>query len=1026
MARTTPLVRQQQDGFVLNLSLPSIEEATTSLHVGTPAWYHWLEQNRVFRFESADGRFSARREQRPGGWYWYASRRVQGVLRIAYLGRSQEIDAARLISIARQLATGRTPADTRAPQHPVVSAPFAPAPEIPLLLSKLAAPRPRPGLLPRPHLVARLEQCRHFKLTLLSTPAGFGKTTLLGEWSRQTILPIAWLSLDEEDNDPIRFWRYVLAALKQIQSSPGVSATPLLRLPGRSAVHSALVVLLNELTTLQQEIVLVLDDYHLVRDPEIHQSFAFLLAHLPAQIHLLLASRSGPPLPLASLRAAGELLELYVPDLRFAESEAIAFLQQTTTLSIETMKTLAARTEGWVAGLQLAIFSVRGREDGAQFIASFTGNSRHLIDYLADEVLASLPADQLDFLLRTSLLARLSASLCDTVLERNDSQRLLEQLEQSRLFLFPLDDERHWYRYHQLFAEVLRHRLSLREPELVPTLQSRAAAWYDDHQLPDEAIVYALAAQDFDHVIRLLERLAEPTLLAGESGTVQGWLDALPDQLVRSHPLLSCFYAFLLLVLSQFGAVEERLQDAERAIQQAGLSERDTATRSLLGMIAVARSTVAVNFGDAAAIWYAQQALDYLETHELALRGVALHNLGEAYEARNDIGAAMQAFRRSIESLYEVGSFFVAVTALGSLSRLQAAQGQLQQAASTCRRALHLARIQPDRESALLPSAGKILLLLGELLYEWNDLGDALQQVEQGIALSQIWMHRGHIIDGYLLLARVHQARGELEAAAEAVQTAQRLVEEARADDEGSRQLFQNRRLETLNEQVEVAQARLWIIQGKLDATRRWAETRGLDTERDQSECSPGVTSLVLVELLLAQHRPDHALKILSQLLQQAEANDWQAHRLNLLTYQTIALSAAGQASRAQASLARVLSLAEPENHVRIFLDRGASMAALLHDFVARQGAAPYVERLLKAFTLSPGSLLSSPGESLSEREHEILSLLASGLSNREVAERLVITIGTVKWYAHNIYGKLGVSSRTQAIAEARRLQLLA
>ena len=492
------------------------------------------------------------------------------------------------------------------------------------------------------------------------------------------------------------------------------------------------------------------------------------------------------------------------------------------------------------------------------------------------------------FLSRTSVLSRLSASICDAVLAQSGSQRMLEILELSHLFLFPLDDERHWYRYHQLFAEVLLQRLSQREPDLIPLLQRRAAAWYADHDLPGEAVVYALAARDFDYALHLLECVAEATLLSGESGTVQGWLGALPDQLVRTHPYLSCLYAFLLLIRSQFTVVEERLQDAERAIRQSHASEEEAETRRWLGLIAVARSTVAINLGDAAVtITYAQRALHLLEKDDLALRGVVLHNLGEAYEECDELERAIQVYRQAIASNCKSGNFFVAVIALGSLARLLAQQGLVQEASETCRRALLLAPRQSDREDALLPSAGKPMLFLGKLLYEQNDLDGALTHTLKGIELSHIWMHQRHTIEGYLLLARVRRARGELTAAQEALQTAWRLVSE------------------------------------------------------------------------------DNAGLIASEPRQKDEK---------------------------------------------------------LYAQVTKE-----IELIWKEFALSPDPSppFLFPSDALGKREIEILLLLASGLSNQEIAEQLILTTGTVKWYTHVIYSKLRVRSRTQAIAEARRLHLL-
>jgi LuxR family maltose regulon positive regulatory protein len=929
---------------------------------------------------------------------------------------------------------------------------------MPLLTTKLYIPPPRPGQVPRPRLLARLDAALglHHRLILVSAPPGFGKTTLLSEWvahlrsdaaaNRSLAGRVAWVSLDPGDNALPRFMAYLIAALQTIEAGVGAGVLGALQAPGPadagppSALEPLLTALINELAALPEPLLLVLDDYHLIEAPVIHHALTFLLDHLPPHMGLVLATRADPPLPLSRLRSRGALTELRQAELRFTPGEAAAFLNRTMGLELraEEVTALEARTEGWIAGLQLASLALQGTlalsgdRGGTAFVEAFAGDDRYVVDYLVEEVLDRQTEAVHRFLLETSILDRLSGPLCNAVRfgpetpgsseganagRRGDSQALLEELERRNLFLVPLDGNRRWYRYHRLFADLLRHRLHQARPDRVPALHRRASRWYEDNGFLADAVEHALAAKDFERVADLIEPASWVHLSQGGASTLLGWLDALPAALLHRRPRLDLLYAWALLAAMELEAIEARLHGVERRLPAAG-GPADPAGSTddpdaVRGEIMAIRATLAGLRGDMpAAIELARQALDHLPAGELHLRGILADILGAAYDASGNTAAASQAYTEAAALSQAAGNPLIALIALGNLARLQETQGRLRQAAATCHQTLELAA---GLQGEPPPSAGMAEAGLGKLAYEWDQLDDAARHLEVAIERGR----RGGVVElvaaGCAALAPVYQARGDPQGATALIEEAEHLVQTVGIS-AGSRA------------QVAATRVRLWLLQGDLEAAAGWASGLAVGDDYDPLRQVEGI-ALARVLLAQAPGQPDRlqdALRLLEGLLRATEAQGWMGQALEILALQAIALQRAGEPERAMDVLARALSLGEPEGYVRTFLDLGAPMRELLQA-AARRGIRPaYAGHLLARAAGETAPVAPSPlVEPLSDRELEVLHLIAAGLSNREVAQRLVITPGTAKWHAHNIYGKLGVHSRTQAVARARELGLL-
>lgn len=947
----------------------------------------------------------------------------------------------------------------------------------PILVTKLFVPLPRMKVVPRPRLTERLNEALQGKLTLVSAPAGFGKTTLVSAWVSHFRLPIlgfgldapaaqsiqnpksklqnravAWLSLDEGDNDPTHFLTYFVAALQTIAPQLGEEVLDLLQSPQPPPIESMLADLLNEITTISDAFVLVLDDYHVIDAQAVDQALTFLLEHLPPQLHLVITTREDPLLPLARLRARGELTELRAADLRFTPDEATTFLNQVMGLDLtaEEVAALESRTEGWIAGLQLAALSMQGRADVSGFIRAFAGDNRYIVDYLVEEVLQRQPEQVRSFLLQTSILERLSGPLCDAVTDQAAGNMLLGTLERGNLFVLPLDDQRHWYRYHHLFADVLYAHLIDEQPERVPILHRRASEWYEQNGLRADAVRHALAAKDFERAAGLVE-LAWPAMERRfQSATWLGWARALPDEVVRARPVLSVAYAWALLNGGDLEAAEKRLQNAERWLdptveRSPRLSPEDlrpaTAPkggdplgaviidqkqfRTLPASIATARAYRAQALGDVpGTMQYARRALDLLPVEEHLQRGIVAALLGLAYWTSGELEAAHDTLAGGMANMRIGGNLLFALRGTYGLADIRLAQGRLREAIRIYEQSLQLAA---EQGNSVLRGTADLHLGLSQLYLEQDDAKAATEYLLRSKELgkqdaSPHWQYRL-----CLAQARIKKAEGDLDGALDLLDEAERLYVRTPVPDVSP---------------IGALRARVWVAQGRLAEARDWVRTQGLSVEDDLSYLRE-FEHITLTRVLIAEHKnesADHAILeaigFLERLLQAAEEGGRRGSAIEILLLQALAYEAQSDISRALASLERALLLAEPEGYIRLFVDEGPPMAHLVAEAVA-QGIMPdYTGKLLAAFAAGEqkhnglDSLSIAPAdqpliEPLSQRELEVLRLIAQGLSNREISERLFLALSSVKGHNRNIFGKLQVKRRTEAVARARELGLL-
>ncbi|MDI7275625.1 MAG: LuxR C-terminal-related transcriptional regulator [Anaerolineae bacterium] len=906
-----------------------------------------------------------------------------------------------------------------------------------LLATKFFVPPLREGPIPRPRLVERLEPGPARRLTLVSAPAGFGKSSILAEWVQHVAARgeagpgIAWLYLDAGDNDPVRFLSCVIVALQR--AVPGVASdlVAALRSPQPPAAEAVITALVNELAPIPRSFVLVLDDYHAITSTAVNGAVTFLLDSLPPNLHVVISTRADPPIPIARLRSRGQVVEIRTDDLRLTPDEAAAFLNQTMGLALspEQAAALDERAEGWIAGLQMAALSMRGREDVDGFIRAFAGTHRFIMDYLLEEVLAREPQDVQAFLLETAILAGLSGPLCDAVTGRSGGREMLEGLERRNLFVVPLDDERRWYRYHHLFADLLQARLQQTRPQLVSALHSRAAAWYEAHGLAHEAVGHAFAGGDVALAARLVEE-SHPRLLArGELATGQGWVRRLPEEALSSRPLLCVYSAMGAAWAGRTDEAEHLLRAAERCLPPAANSAQ---ARALVGMIAYTRSRLAGMRGELArAVELANLARESVPANDAVMQPSIAVMLGYAHFLRGNLHEASEALGECV-TLARAGSGVNAgVAALCVLARVRCVQGRLRQAADIYRQALEMIEEQGERR---LGVASVVDAGMGELLYEWNELPQARERLQQCLAGMQWWGKPDDLALTQVTVARVLQAQGDLRAAGDALSRAWQVVRAHRvfAEARGA---------------VEVAQVRLWLAQGNLSEAGSWAP--GSQRVDDGPSLVRELQEIARARVLIAQARPGEAATVLGELAEAAEGGGRYGRLVEIKALEAVALHAQGEAPRALVALDRALRLAEPEGYVRVFVDEGEPMAALLRKLAARPArasesggcSARYLARLLGAFGAPGGALLAAAAgradraahgggmaaliEPLSERELEVLRLMAEGLTNKEIAATLIIALGTVKAHVHNISGKLGAQNRVHAIVRARELGLL-
>ena len=1043
----------------LKLRFRPVEEA---------AWLVWLGEVTSFAFHGKGGALNIYREKRTrGGTYWYAYHTKEGRTRKRYLGQTESLELARLEETARSLSYAQQPATTT--EQGMM-----------LLSSRLAPPRLPHALVERKRLLTALDEALSTPLTLLSASAGWGKTTLLAAWAHRQKTQVAWLSLDELDNSPTRFWVGLIAALRRcpsLVSNFGENVVTQLQSPQPPPLSSCLSVLLQELERKPPHhapIVLILDDYQVIDEPVIHQGMAFFLEHLPAHLHLILSSRVDPDLPLARLRAHGQLTEIRAGELRFQEGEASQFLDKMLSppLSEEEVQRLVSRTEGWIAGLHLIALTMQKREDRLAYLEALTGSQRYLLDYVQEDILARLPERVRDFLLHSAILSRLDASVCQAVTAAPTaaaSQQMLAVLERANLFLVPLDEKRHTYRLHDLFREALLAVLHTTQPEMELVLHRRAAVFYEAEGQWHEAIAHALAAADFSTAVRLMEQTVEQFWLHGEAATMARWVLALPDRLTREHARLVLTTALYLLhpvmqttqgqqarvhteVRQLMARVEATLQHQTSETNQENLATRAGSVfrsidlearaaeeallhrrlRLLRAGIALYEAIAASAYERLPALQQEMQELD--QDEEVIWHMLPLFCNVVYYAVRQERAKLLPLLLDAKQRVRRSGSHFAAARVMQWLTLSAVEAGQLRLAYQEGQAALDL--IERMAIYALLK--GYFEDVLAMVLYEWNRLEEARDRLRTVIQDAATWQQSDLLLSGYLRLMHVELARGDLSAAQQALQGFEQL--------EGYQAYHQR--------WLPIMQAQWWLAQGQVQAAADWAVSIVFPEEvweRSLYDAFP-----VVIRVYFAQHRFLEAVALLERWRGRLDRPANVRITITFLAQSLVALHHAGQHEQAHEIAARLFALTESEGYLRVYLDDGEPMREALlalltlhsQPYELAASTATYVSRLLVAFEqeaqgasrsleaaptsrLTPSlaqqapAISSAPGASLTRREQEVLRLLAAGASNQDIAHTLVIELPTVKKHVSNLLGKLGASSRTQAISRARALSLL-
>ncbi len=914
-----------------------------------------------------------------------------------------------------------------------------------LLATKLFVPRPSHPLIQRPRLTTLLTQGLQRKLTLISAPAGFGKTTLLSSWVQS--LPqdtpetpyVAWVSLDADDNEPVLFWSYVLTALDKLQSGLFAPLLTYLQTPQAPSVpiRSVLQTLINTLVGRNERFLLIFDDYHVISEAKVHQSLIYFWEHLPPQVQIMIATRADPPLLLSLLRARGEVLEIRTNQLRCTREESTAFLEEVMDihLPIEISQEVNVRTEGWLVGLQLLGLSLQGHSDPAHLLDEVSGSQRYILDYLIEEILRRQPPLVQTFLLHTCILERLSAPLCDEVLAQTGSQEFLEFLECYNVFVVPLDGRRHWYRYHTLFAEALRSRLEQTEGEAVSALHLRASYWYAGQGHLTEAIRHAISARAWSRAADLIEQEYTSIWGSSEHAKVRHWIEKLPTEVVRSRPHLCLAYTKTLFMIAPYATIESWLYDAESALQATvpALAEETTAPgiplserlewNNLLGEITAYRAIITgYHRGDGPAILaLCQEALAHLSDQKLLVRAEVAYARSLAYHSFGDIVASIRCSRESTALTQAAGNtsstiFYLCRTAYSLLIH-----GKLHEVVKVTE---HIARL--EKTPVGLPQAMVCWSYIhwASVLRQWNRLDEALDLILQSVRLSEQTETMVPLYMSYTELMLIHLSLGEMNAARMAFQQAEEAL--AKTYSPYRRDVY-----------IITSWVQFWLASGDLERAIRW-EQELAQQANTPSPLARERRDVARARILLNQKRPTETLSLLEPLLVIAEKQERLSHVIEMKLLQTLAYQMRQQVPLALGTLSQAIQLAEPEGYIRCFLDEGPFMATLLSRLRHREhkrGPTPYLDTLLAAFHLAgtgaepertrqPGTmqLLLEP---LSERELQVLRLIVRGDSNQKIAETLFLSIDTVKRHVSNIFSKLGVHTRVQAVARARALGLL-
>lgn len=884
-----------------------------------------------------------------------------------------------------------------------------------LLTTKLRIPPQPHHTVRRTRLIDAIERrIPNYKLALLSAPAGYGKTTLLTQWTHSSQFLVGWLSINEDDNDPERFLRYLLRAWETVQPSIMESKLGLLlgsMMPEREAVLSAFI---NAADELSYHMVFVLDDYHLIESLSIHEILTFLLDHLPPSLHFVVAGRGEPRLPLARYRARQELFELRAEDLRFLPEETEDFLNSLLNLNLaeDKLNMLQYQTEGWITGLQLAALTLRQRstiENGF----SLSGKHRFIADYLSQDVLPAIDVEVRHFLLQTSIVDHLCASLCDAITGSENSQLILETLERDRLFVMLLDDNREWFRYHRLFGEFLHEELKRQYPDEVAILHRRAARWYLDHDLPEQAFQHTIVGADVQLMVRIFDRYCSAKLNGGEIRVVEQWVEAIPAAWYTAYPVLQIAHVGILAFTGAFETCMQHLSEVEHALTSAASEERDW---QLARVVAVRCMMACMQNDLAQAETYADHALQALPEDDPAWRPGIFVALGDTYRHHGHWEQAEACYVRALSVTGLPQIRFMAAHVFGALADLALRQGGLREADGYWKKALAVIQEPRNWSHLSLPVTGWVYIRLGEILYEWNELAQAWEYLLQGLERVELGGDVRAMIAGNLIAGRLKLTEGDTEAAVSYLEKARPLVESTQFSHWIS--------------QFEGLQLELWLAQDRLRAAVNWSDKMLRDAaigERPESE----VAQLAMARVLIVKGDApsiERALALLDRLLQAAEEQGRTGVRIEAMALQALAHWRRGERTGALTALERSLRLAEPEGYVRLFADFGLSMARLLQEARSRAVLPDYVEKLLAAYGADLPFLTSKEAalpEQLTPREQEILELMTAGLTNREIAEKLVISSETVKKHTSSIYGKLSVDNRTEAATRARELDLL-
>jgi LuxR family maltose regulon positive regulatory protein len=905
----------------------------------------------------------------------------------------------------------------------------------PLLTTKLYIPSHRPDLVPRPRLIEQLNTGLSRILTLISAPAGFGKSTLLSSWAAQIeSSQVAWLSLDTGDNDLTRFLTYFIAALQTIDSNIGQKILTALQSPGTLNSEIILTTLLNEIVEFLYDFVLIIDDYHVIESKPIDQALTFLLDHQPANMHLVIATRIDPPLPLARLRASGQMTELRTAKLRFTNDEVTAYLNQVMGLglSVDDIAALETRTEGWIVGLQLAALSLQEKEDVTGFIRSFTGSHHHVLDYLVEEVLGQQTPETQSFLLQTSILGRLSGPLCDAVffgkteIEGN-SQKVLENLDASNLFIVPLDDERHWYRYHHLFADMLQVRLKRFYPEHLNNLHLRAADWFQENDFFDDAVEHAFSASNYDRVASLIERIAGGTMLYGRLTCILEWFNALPQGILDSRPRLRIYQAWSLAIAGQPKVADKILLDVKASLRNLPDSPVNLALR---GELSALRTGIIIYHNDPyEIIQEAEEALAHLPDGNLVSRARVYMALGTAYAYSNEMQKATDTYERGRDLALKVNASFLATANIELLTeQLVYQRGRLRDGVEALEQILELGKTSDGDYQAF---TGAAHVLLAEINLEWNNFETAAIYLEKGFELLQLGGIGYTLTHCYCAAARIKLAFGETDRAIEYLQSA------SQAAMNSPLMHFQIRNL--------ACQVKFRICMGDIETASDWATGKRCELPEILPRHLQETKQISLARVYLAQGDSAKTLDTLNGILPQAESAGRMVHVIDIYLLKALAHKASGESGVAVECMEAAITLAAPEGYIRTFVEHGEPMSRLLRESAERDISTTYVNKLLSAFDSQDQSdLTKSPAktaepirtvgktyttnplmEPLTDRELEVLCLMAEGLTYNEIAGQIMVSLNTVRTHVKNIYSKLFVHKRSRAISKAKELNIL-